>query len=115
MRAGRVAEALARELRPASRAYHEIWLDGEKQVSTEAEEPFYGEHYLPRKFKTAVGLSTDNCVDIWAQDAGLLGVLEQGRLTGFNLLVHHLEHGRTRPAYTTSHRLPAPNATTGEL
>ena len=26
-----------------------------------------------------------------------------------------LEHGRTRPAYTTSHRLPAPNATTGEL
>ena len=83
----RVAETLARELRPASRAYHEIWLDGEKQVSTEAEEPFYGEHYLPRKFKTAVGLSTDNCVDIWAQDAGLLGVLEQGRLTGFNLLV----------------------------
>ncbi len=83
----RVAETLARELRPGSRAYHEIWLDGEKQVSTEAEEPFYGEHYLPRKFKTAVGLSTDNCVDIWAQDVGLLGVLEQGRLTGFNLLV----------------------------
>ena len=37
-----VAEALAAELRPASRAYHEIWLDGEKQVSTEPEEPFYG-------------------------------------------------------------------------
>jgi sulfite reductase (ferredoxin) len=36
----RVAETLARELRPGSRAYHEIWLDGEKQVSTEAEEPF---------------------------------------------------------------------------
>src|SRR6476469_557022 len=82
-----VAEALARELRPGSRAYHEIWLDGEKQVSTEAEEPFYGEHYLPRKFKAAVGLSTDNCVDIWAQDVGLLGVLDQGRMTGFNLLV----------------------------
>jgi len=83
----RVAEGLARELRPGSRAYHEIWLDGEKQVSTEAEEPFYGEHYLPRKFKAAVGLSTDNCVDIWAQDVGLLGVLDQGRMTGFNLLV----------------------------
>src|SRR5918994_7427147 len=51
-----VAEALAVELRPASRAYHEIWLDGEKQVSTEAEEPFYGTQYLPRKFKSAVGL-----------------------------------------------------------
>ena len=47
-----VAEALAVELRPASRAYHEIWLDGEKQVSTEQEEPFYGAQYLPRKFKT---------------------------------------------------------------
>lgn len=83
----RVAEALARELRPGSRAYHEIWLDGEKQLSTEAEEPFYGEHYLPRKFKVAVGLSTDNCVDIWAQDAGLLAIVEGARLTGYNLLV----------------------------
>ncbi len=82
-----VAEALARELRPASRAYHEIWLDGEKQVSTEAEEPFYGDRYLPRKFKTAVGLSTDNCVDIYAQDVGLLAIVEDGRLRGFNLLV----------------------------
>jgi len=83
----RVAEELARELRPGSGAYHEIWLDGEKQLSTGAEEPFYGEHYLPRKFKVAVGLSTDNCVDIWAQDVGLLTVVESGRLTGYNLLV----------------------------
>lgn len=82
-----VAEALARELRPASRAYHEIWLDGEKQTSTEAEEPFYGAQYLPRKFKTAVGLSNDNCVDIWSQDVGLLAIVEAGRIRGFNLLV----------------------------
>lgn len=82
-----VAEAMALELRPASRAYHEIWLDGEKQVSTEQEEPFYQDRYLPRKFKTAVGLSTDNCVDIWAQDVGLLAIVVDGRLTGFNLLV----------------------------
>jgi len=81
-----VAEALARELRPGTRAYYEIWLDGEKQVSTE-EEPFYGDQYLPRKFKTAVGLSTDNCVDIWAQDVGLLAIVQDGRITGFNLLV----------------------------
>ena len=82
-----VADALARELRPASRAYHEIWLDGEKQISTEREEPFYREQYLPRKFKTAVGLSTDNCVDIWAQDVGLLAIVRDGRILGFNLLV----------------------------
>jgi ferredoxin-sulfite reductase len=83
----RVAETLARELRPASRAYHEIWLDGEKQLSSEDEEPFYGDRYLPRKFKSAVGLSTDNCVDIYAQDVGLLAIVEEGRLRGFNLLV----------------------------
>jgi sulfite reductase beta subunit-like hemoprotein len=83
----RVAEALARELRPGSRAYHEIWLDGEQQLSTAEEEPFYGDRYLPRKFKAAVGLSTDNCVDIWAQDVGLLALVRDGRLEGFNLLV----------------------------
>ena len=83
----RVAEAMALELRPATHAYHEIWLDGEKQASSEQEEPFYRDRYLPRKFKTAVGLSTDNCVDIWSQDVGLLAIVRDGRITGFNLLV----------------------------
>jgi sulfite reductase (ferredoxin) len=83
----KVAEALAQELRPRSQAYHEIWLDGEKQVSTETEEPFYGDRYLPRKFKTAVGLSIDNCVDIYSQDVGLLAIVADGRIRGFNLLV----------------------------
>ncbi len=82
----RVADALARELRPATRAYHEIWLEGERQATTE-EEPFYGRQYLPRKFKTAVGLSTDNCVDIYAQDVGLLAIVGRGGIEGFNLLV----------------------------
>ena len=67
---------------PATHAYHEIWLDGEKQVSTEQEEPFYRDRYLPRKFKTAVGLSTDNCVDIWSQDVGLLAIVRDGRIHG---------------------------------
>jgi sulfite reductase beta subunit-like hemoprotein len=82
-----VAAAIARELRPQSGAYHEIWLDGEKQISTEQEEPFYGDRYLPRKFKTAVGLSIDNCVDIYSQDVGLLAIVADGRIQGFNLLV----------------------------
>jgi len=82
-----VAEAIAGELRPGSRAYHEIWLDGEKQISTEEEEPFYGDRYLPRKFKTAVGLSIDNCVDIYSHDVGLLAIVGDGRIQGFNLMV----------------------------
>jgi len=91
-----VAAAVARDLRPASRAYHEIWLDGERQITTEVEaprwvngteEPFYGTQYLPRKFKSAVGLSTDNCVDIYAQDVGLLAIAGRSGLEGFNLLI----------------------------
>ena len=48
------AEALSEHLLPKSRAYHEIWLDGEKIESSKAEvEPIYGDTYLPRKFKAA--------------------------------------------------------------
>src|SRR5919109_1989261 len=81
------ARGIAERLRPASRAYHEIWLDGEKQVSTEEEEPFYGDVYLPRKFKTGVALASDNCVDIWSQDVGLVAIASGRTITGFNLLV----------------------------
>ncbi|HYC31354.1 MAG TPA: NADPH-dependent assimilatory sulfite reductase hemoprotein subunit [Gemmatimonadales bacterium] len=102
-----VAEALALELRPASRAYHEIWLDGERQVTTEQEEPFYGSQYLPRKFKTAVGLSSDNCVDIRAQDVGLLAIVEGGRIRGYNLLVGG-GLGMTHNKGDTSARLAEP-------
>jgi sulfite reductase (ferredoxin) len=101
------AEAIAAELRPGSRAYHEIWLDGEKQVSTEEEEPFYGDRYLPRKFKTAVGLSIDNCVDIYSQDVGLLAIVGEGRIQGFNLLVGG-GSGMTHHKADTAARLAQP-------
>ena len=39
-----------------------------------AEEPVYGRAYLPRKFKTGLGLPEDNSVDIHGQDLGLLTV-----------------------------------------
>jgi sulfite reductase (ferredoxin) len=81
------ARGIAERLRPASKAYHEIWLDGEKQVSTEEEEPFYGDVYLPRKFKTGVALASDNCVDIWSQDVGLVAIVEGRAVQGFNVLV----------------------------
>lgn len=82
-----VAGEVARQLRPATRAYHEIWLGGEKLASTEPEEPFYGEQYLPRKFKTAIALDTDNCVDVYNDDCGLIAIVRDGRITGFNVLV----------------------------
>jgi sulfite reductase beta subunit-like hemoprotein len=81
------AARIAADLRPASGAYHEIWLDGERQLSTEIEEPFYGDRYLPRKFKVAVGLASDNCVDLHAHDVALVALPSGTRVAGFALLV----------------------------
>jgi len=83
----RVAREIAVQLRPATRAYHEIWLAGEKALSTEQEEPFYGDVYLPRKFKTAIALADDNCVDVYNDDAGLIAILEGSKIVGYNVLV----------------------------
>jgi sulfite reductase beta subunit-like hemoprotein len=83
----RAAERIADELNPKSRAYYEIWLDEKQAISTQVEEPFYGKQYLPRKFKTGVALSTDNCIDIYSQDAGLLAVVDGDTIRGFNVLV----------------------------
>lgn len=82
-----IARSIAEQLRPASGAYHEIWLDGEKALSTENEEPFYGDAYLPRKFKSGISLAHDNCVDIYSYDAGLIAINEGDRLVGFNVVV----------------------------
>ncbi len=83
----RVANEIARQLRPATRAYHEIWLDGEKHLTTDVEEPFYGDAYLPRKFKAAVALDSDNCVDIFNYDTGLIAIVSDGALQGFNTVI----------------------------
>jgi sulfite reductase (ferredoxin) len=82
-----VAADLAAALRPESRAYHEIWLGAEKVASTKDEEGFYGEQYLPRKFKTAIALDSDNCVDVFACDCGLIAITEQGRVLGYQVIV----------------------------
>ncbi|MGA2621172.1 MAG: NADPH-dependent assimilatory sulfite reductase hemoprotein subunit [Thermoguttaceae bacterium] len=50
-------------------------------------EPLYGKTYLPRKFKVAVGLPGDNCVDLYAQDVGLMAVCENYHVVGYNVLV----------------------------
>ena len=42
-------------------------------------EPIYGPVYLPRKFKIAVGLADDNCVDLYANDIGLMAIVEGGQ------------------------------------
>jgi len=71
---------------PRSRAYHEIWLD-EELVAGGEPEPIYGDTYLPRKFKTGFALPPSNDVDIFTQDLGFIAIIEDGRLTGYNVTV----------------------------
>jgi sulfite reductase (NADPH) hemoprotein beta-component len=81
------AVKVSEHLKPKTRAYHEIWLDGEKLVGPAEEEPIYGPVYLPRKFKTAIVVPPHNDVDVYSQDLGFIAILEEGRLLGFNLTV----------------------------
>jgi sulfite reductase (NADPH) hemoprotein beta-component len=84
------AVKLSEHLLPKTRAYHEIWLDGEKLVGEAEHEPVLGQNYLPRKFKTGVVVPPHNDVDIYSQDLGFIAILdteglEEGKLLGFNL------------------------------
>ena len=85
----RAIGSMVAELMPRTRAYHEIWLDGEVVKTSEPEvEPLYREQYLPRKFKTTVALEGDNCVDVYAHDLSLVAMRSaDGTLRGFNALV----------------------------
>jgi len=81
----RWARNISEALLPRTRAYHEIWLDGE-QVEGGESEPLYGETYLPRKFKTAIAIPPHNDVDVYTNDLGFVAITEQGQLLGFNVL-----------------------------
>jgi sulfite reductase (ferredoxin) len=83
------ARLLSDQTLPRTRAYHEIWLDHEKVVSTQQadEEPLYGDTYLPRKFKSGLAVEGDNCIDVYSQDVGMVAHLDDGRLAGFTVLV----------------------------
>lgn len=83
------AHHLTRALFANTSAYHQIWIDGEQMIEEKVvEEPLYGPTYLPRKFKIAIALPGDNCVDVYTNDVGLVALFDNaGTLAGFNLLV----------------------------
>lgn len=80
------ATKISEHLLPKTRAYAEIWLDGEKTETTD-HEPILGSHYLPRKFKTTVVIPPQNDVDVHANDLNFVAIAENGKLVGFNVLV----------------------------
>lgn len=76
---------LASHCAPKTRAYYEVWLDGEMMADypfnpassdTGEAEPLYGDTYMPRKFKIALAAPDDNCMDVLANDLGILSLFE---------------------------------------
>ncbi|MCW5312673.1 sulfite reductase, ferredoxin dependent [Nostoc sp. KVJ3] len=122
------AQNIADLLSPQSGAYYEIWLDGEKAISAEEnpevkaarqrngngtiihdnEEPIYGTHYMPRKFKICVTVPGDNSVDLYSQDLTLVVITnKKGQLEGFNIFAGG-GLGRTHGKEETFARLADP-------
>jgi sulfite reductase (ferredoxin) len=106
-----LADQLAAHFAPRTKAYHEIWLTdgatGQKELvagsagaspshavgaspsqngDAQEVEPIYGKFYMPRKFKMAIGYTFDNCVDLYANDLGLLAITRGDEIVGYNLL-----------------------------
>ncbi|WP_424357115.1 assimilatory sulfite reductase (NADPH) hemoprotein subunit [Mammaliicoccus sciuri] len=95
-----LATKISDHLSPQTGAYHEIWLDDEKIVDTKEEvEPMYGKTYLPRKFKIGIAVPPSNDIDVYSQDIGLIAVIEDDQLVGFNVTVGGgmgMTHGDTK-------------------
>ena len=90
--AHKLAVDVSQHLLPQTGAYHEIWLDGEQVMdqsgpAKKEEEPIYGTHYLPRKFKIVIAVPPSNDVDIFAHDLGYIAIVENGKLVGWNVTI----------------------------
>lgn len=103
----RLTDELTEALAPRTWAYHDLFIlndEGEKTLvaggpqasrsrtaapdrGKDQDEPLYGATYLPRKFKMGIALPGDNCVDVYTQDIGLLAIVEDGKIKGYNVIV----------------------------
>lgn len=90
------AQAISAHLTPKTSAYWELWLNGQ-EVETGSpfitkgiqndEEPIYGKHYLPRKFKIALAIPPHNDTDVYTNDIGLIAIEENKTLIGYNVAI----------------------------
>jgi sulfite reductase (ferredoxin) len=101
-----MADRIADHFAPRTKAYHQLWLTdcatGEKQLASDPweVEPIYGAHYLPRKFKMAIAFPFDNCVDVYTNDLGLIAIVENDQIVGYDVVVGGGQ-GRTPSAAKT--------------
>jgi sulfite reductase (NADPH) hemoprotein beta-component len=83
-----LTDKIAEHFRPKTQAYYEIWLDEEKLTDKkEEDDPLYQDRYLPRKFKIAITIPPNNDVDVFGNDIGLIAIVENNQLKGFNIAV----------------------------
>ena len=82
------ADTISTLLLPKTQSYYEVFIDGEKIYERSAEaDPLYEDRYLPRKFKIAIAIPPSNDVDVFANDIGLIAVIENDVLKGFNIAI----------------------------
>lgn len=82
------ADKISELLMPKTKAYFEIWLDDEKITDKKEEiDPLYQDRYLPRKFKIGIAIPPNNDVDIFTNDLGLIAIIENNELKGFNIAI----------------------------
>ncbi len=82
------AKDISEHLLPQGGAYHEIFLDQEKVISSEEViEPIYGKTYLPRKFKIAIVIPPSNDCDIHANDLSFIAIQDDDKIIGYNVAV----------------------------
>ena len=82
------ADKISMLLMPKTKAYYEIWLDEEMLIDKKVEEdPLYQDRYMPRKFKIGIAIPPNNDVDVFTNDIGLIAIIEDGELKGFNIAV----------------------------
>ncbi len=70
---------------PKTRAYYDIWLDEEMIADKKEDDPLYQDRYLPRKFKIGIAIPPNNDVDVLTNDVGLIAIIENEKLIGFNI------------------------------
>jgi sulfite reductase (ferredoxin) len=84
-----LANEISKAFKPRTNAHWEIFVNSDLAASREepSEHEFYGSTYLPRKFKIAIAHPGENCVDIYAQDIGLVPATHEQLGDGFTVLV----------------------------
>jgi len=84
-----LANHIAVTFKPTTQAHWEIFVNGERAATIEpvTEHDFYGDTYLPRKFKIAIAHPDENCVDVLAQDLGLIPGVHPQVGAGYNVVI----------------------------